>query len=152
MAYGMTTWTPSMVQNADDPHAAFCEYVQQRLGTPPPTRADRGKLRKEANAFFERYPHTDWYSLCRVVIWAASRKVRPARVCTVLGYVRHAWSAGALPELDPVNATDPEADALVQAALRLETDPRWRRRLILARSPGAKREVYDLWENEAMAP
>lgn len=152
MSYGMVTWTPTMVQNADDQYDAFSQYVQQRLGTPAPTQVDRAKLKKEVKIFFKQYPHTDWHSLCRVVIWAASRKVRPVRVYTVLNYVRYAWAAGALPELDPGNATDPEADALVQVALRMETDPRWRRRLVLARSPGAKREVYSLWENEAMAP
>lgn len=152
MAYGMKRWTPTAVNEADDPCAAFCQYIQQTLGVPAPTHADRGQLRKRTNEFFEQYPHTDWHTLCRVVTWMVANKRRVPRVSQVMDFVKFAWAKGQLSELDPANIEDAEADMMINTALQIEEDPDWRKRLLLARSPQTKREVYALWLSEvAMA-
>lgn len=149
MAHGMIRWTPVMVNEADDPYYAFCEYAKQTLGVPHPSRTGMAALRRKCKVFFKEYPHTDWYTLCRVVGWMAANKRRVPDVFMIVDNYRYAWAKGALPELDPRNMEDPEADAMISQALSVETDERWRRRLLLAQAPHEKREVYASWQEEA---
>ncbi len=151
MAYGMKRWTPAMVNEADDPYFAFCEYTKQVLGVPHPTNADKVILRRKCKAFFKEYPHTDWFTMCRIVNWMVRNKRRVPKMYMVVDHYRYAWAKGALPELDPRYAEDAEADAMIAQALAVESDERWRRRLLLAQDPIQKREVYASWREEAMA-
>lgn len=151
MSLGMIRWTPQKVQDADNPYEAFAEYTQQVLGTPWAGRKDLNMLKNRMDAFFGRYPHCDWQTPCRVVRWMAARKVRVSRVWVVDEYVRKAWAAGALPELDPSQAENPQADTLINSALAEETDPVWRKRLILAQSSFSKMEVWSRWNSTQAA-
>lgn len=141
----LTTWTPDLVQNAVDQPVAFAEYCQQTMGVPWPTGKDMQVLRKRIKEFFTQYPHTDYHTLCRVVTFLRTRKRRVPRVWMVVDEFRKAWAAGALPELDPGRARDDHLDTLIADALLTETDPQWRRRLLLAENPQAQREVYASW-------
>lgn len=138
--------TPSDVQNGPEKQRPdlFAEYCQQTLGTPWPTNQDRIILRKKVKEFFAHYPHADWYTLCRVVMFARSRKRRYERVWAVIGEFRKAYTAGVLPELDPANRVDEKYEMLVSRALETEDDPYWRKRLLLAQGP-QKEEVYVEW-------
>lgn len=141
----LRTWTPDLVQAAPDQTRAFAEYIQQTLGVPWPTAKDMTILRKKCNEFFGHYPDLDYRSLCRVVVYCRTRKRRPPRMWMVVDEFRKAWSAGALPELDPVYREDENLDEKINAALATEQDPVWRRRLLLAQGPSARREVYAAW-------
>lgn len=145
MARGMVRWTPDKVQAAKDPYRAFSEYMQQTLGTPWPAPKDLGVLKNRMDAFFERYPHCDWHTPCRVVQFMTARKMRVSHIWMVDEYVRKAWAAGVLPELDPSQVSDPRADTLIDSALAEESDPVWRKRLLLAQSSLSKMEVWNQW-------
>lgn len=144
----LRTWTPDAVQNADDQAKAFAEYAQQTLGVPWPTLKDLVMLRKKAKDFFVHYPDADWRTLCRVVVWAANRKKRYARVWMLVDDFRKAWATGALPELDPHTRTDVDVEAEIHAALAKEQDQTWRRRLGLAQGSERQKEVLAAWRRE----
>lgn len=141
----LRTWTPEMVNNDPDPTRAFAEYCQQTLGVPWPTKKDMIILRKKCKDFFALYPHTDWRTLCRVVVFLRARKRRPSRVWMVVDEFRKAWAAGQIPELNENRGTNEHVEANIAHALETETDPVWRRRLMLAQGPIARREVYREW-------
>lgn len=149
MAYGMKMITPQMVNESDDPAKLFCEYAQQRIGIPRATARDVMAVKKKAKLFFEEYPHTNWTTLCKVVVWMVANKRRVPNVHGVIDNYRYAWAKGQLPELDPANMEDPEADHLIREALKIETDELWRRRLIMA-TPSHKREVYEFWRQNSV--
>lgn len=142
----LRTWTPDLVNAAEDPTRAFAEYVQQTLGVPWPTQRDMVILRKKVNDFFELYPQADYRTLCRVVVFMRSRKRRVSRMWMVVEEFRKAWAAGQLPELDPGYVRDDGIKTLIEEALTVETDPVWRRRLLLAQGPASQREVYVSWQ------
>lgn len=145
MSSVLKTWTPDDVQAAPDPAKAFCEYAQQTLGVPWPTIKDMTILRKKTKVFFEQYPQCDWRTMCRVVQWCATRKKRHSRVWMVVEEFRKAWTAGALPELNPHTHRDEAVEDRVYKALEEEQDPVWRRRLLLAQGSQDQEEVYQMW-------
>lgn len=152
MSYGVAPlkpiglWTPELVAAADDPFKAFAEYVQQNLGTPWATNKDIMLLRKHTKELFANTPNATWFTLCRVVAWCKSRKKHPARVYTVItNHFREAFSAGALPELQP-KTTDDDVEADIEKALEAERRPEWRRRLLGAIGREARAEAYGEWK------
>lgn len=148
MSIGMVRWTPQKVMSAKDPAEAFAGYCEQVAGTPYPTATEMRVLRKKANLFFEQYPQCDWVTLCAVARWTVSRRRRFARVSQIVDQYRYAFEKGAIPELDARNAVDPHLESQITAALFDESDPVWRRRLLLAQSQVDRREVYSMWWNE----
>jgi hypothetical protein len=145
MTTWLKTWTPADVQNAND----FAEYCQQYLGCPWPTYKDKAILKKKIDDLFRKYPEMDYYSLCRIVAWMRSKKKRPARVWMVVESFRDAWSAGALPELDPAERKDKTLEQKIEAALEQEERPEWRRRLMGSKGD-ARKEVYEAWEMDSL--
>lgn len=143
----LTTWTPEMVATAPDPYLAFADYVQQRLGVPWPTQKDQTILRAKINELFAHYPRADWFSLCRLVQWCKTRNKRDTRVWMVLNHFRAAWTAGALPEMD-AHHTDSDLDQHITGALDHETDPHWRRRLLVAIGTTARQAAFNDWKTE----
>lgn len=143
----LTRWTPEMVAHAPDPALAFCEYAQQTLGVPWPTREDQCILRRRVKELLDRYPHADYFTLCRLVQWCRAHKKRKPRVWMVVDCWRDAWVAGALPELDPTHADD-DVERRIRAALDVEQRQSWRRRLLSAIGPAARRAAVDAWEAE----
>lgn len=123
---------------------AFARYCQQVVGTPMPTSTQWPALSKRCKAFFIEYPQADWFTLCRVAQWCRNRKLRVRTTVGLISCFRSAWGDGALPELDPQNV-DLELEREIERALATETDEEWRRRLILARGPGARREALAEW-------
>jgi hypothetical protein len=136
------------VQDVNDP-VTFAQYVQQRLGTPYPNYKQLPVLRKTIKTFFEAYPNADYGTLVRLTNWARDKKKRPAHSYQLIGMVRYAWSDGALPELDPKDRVDPETEAAIEAALKIEKDEAWRKRLMMATGIQGRQEVYAAWKNHA---
>jgi hypothetical protein len=140
----LTTWTPDKVASAPDPCSAFIEYVQQVLGVPWSTIKDETVLRKRIAEFFEHYPKADFHTLCRVVQWCKSQRLRFTRAYFVIDKFRDAWAAGALPELDVPNADD-ALEVEIARALTMEADETWRARLIGTAGVDLRRSVFDEW-------
>lgn len=143
----LTSWTPEKIATAEDPCAAYAEYLQQTMGIPYPTVKDMAILRKYCKEFFEHYPNADWYTMCRLAAHFRRRKRRFGRVYQVVTEFRDAYQDGALPELDPGFGarSDRDLEALIQDALKTEQRPEWRKRLILAGGVDARREAYEEW-------
>lgn len=139
----LKTWR---AEDVTDVHS-FAEYCEQRLGCPWPTYKDKILLQKKCNDLFKRYPdRVTWQTMVRVANWMRSRKWRPARVWMVAEAFREAWSAGALPELDPRHDTDETLERQIQEALKEETRMDWRRMLLGSSGLHARREVYECWK------
>lgn len=140
----LTDWTPEMVATAPDPVMAFSEYAQQVMGVPFATVKDIVLLRQRVRDVFDRCPQANYYTLCRVVNWAKTKRVRKPRVYMIIDLVPEAWADKALPELDaPVR--DEHVEQRMADALRVETDPAWRRRLIGAIGKNARNRVLNDW-------
>ena len=140
----MVRWTPEKVAEAPDPPLAFAEYAQQVLGVPWPTMQDYKVLRKEITTLFERYPHLDWFDLCRIVQWCIHAKYRPARVWKIVGCYRYAFRDGYINL--KAEAREVPIEERIAAALEVETSEGWRRRLIGAAGTEARREAIREWE------
>jgi len=138
--------TPEKVANAPDPSYAFAQYVQQVLGVPWPTLGDQVILKKKTNEFFGRYPHADYYTLCRVVTWIRGQKrtKRFTRVWLVIDSFRDAYAAGVIPELDRERSDD-HIEARIKEILAIEKDPVWRTRLIGTQGLEYRRKLYFDW-------
>lgn len=141
MSKWLKVWKPEDIRTAED----FAEYCQQTIGCPWPTLKDKIILGKKINELFARYPQLDYYSLCRIVAWMKSRKMRPARVWMVVEMFRDAWQGGALPELNPADQCDKHLESQIAEALKVEQRPEWRRRLLGSHGDAARREVYGEW-------
>lgn len=122
---------------------SFCEYIQQSMGTPYPTVKMMPSTRKTFARFFEQYPKADWQTLCKTVDYCRAKKKRLAQAYSIVSMVRFAWRDGFLPELDP--NVDKEVDAAIAAALEVETDREWRKRLMLATSVEGKQIALREW-------
>lgn len=150
-----STWTPAKVQQAADVKAtegppAFAEYCQQELGVGYATIKDMAILRRKIKEFFEHYPGTDYYTLCRVVAWCKQRKKRFTRVWAIVEAARDAMYSGALPELvgDPV---DQDLEGEIERALEREDRPAWRRRLMGAAGQEAREQALKEWRDDVAA-
>lgn len=143
----LTQWTPDRVAAAEDPCAAYAEYLQQTMGIPWPTIKDMSILRKHTKEFFDHYPNADWYTMCRLANYFRRRKRRFGRVYQVVTEFRDAYRDGALPELDPGygSASDSQLELNIAEALAGETRPEWVERLIRAEGVEARRGAYELW-------
>lgn len=135
------TWS---VEDVKDVHG-FAEYARQMIGTPDPTYKDITVARAKAADLFKKYPGLTWRSLCRIVDWEKTRGNRPPRIWMIIDNFRSAWSAGVLPELDPRNEEDPEVERLIEAALQIEQDSYWRKRLVGSRGVDARRDTLSEW-------
>lgn len=125
------------------------QYIEQQLGVGHVTGRDQAAYRKKVDEFFEHYPNASWGTLVRVVDWAKARRKRFARLHAVVEAARYAYADGYLPELDPRNHID--VDAEIIGALKTETDPLWRRRLMVAQGIDAKTMVLEEWQSERLA-
>lgn len=141
----LENWTPDKVANANDPVLAFAAYASQVLGVPFATVKDQQVLRKRIKELFAHYPRADFYTLCRVVQFAKSKRKRFPRVYMVVDEFRQAYKAGVLPELDP-DHPDPRVEDKITKILEFETDENWRARLILAAGNEARRAVVIEWQ------
>lgn len=122
-------------------------YIQQTTGTPYPTQGDMRVLQQKCKKFFESYPHLDYATLVRVADWARANHRRYDRVWKVVESFRYAWRAGALADLDPNGNSTPKLEEQVREAVMQETDPEWRRKLLLADGAAAQMRVLRAWES-----
>lgn len=126
----------------------FAAYCQQRLGIPQPSYKNMNALRRSANQFFKENPKASWQTMVRVADWCCNNRRRYEEAFGLFHAVRFAWKAGYLPELDPVQEVDENLEARISAALAVETDDDWRRRLLV--SSGQMRGlVYDAWQRSS---
>jgi hypothetical protein len=132
-----------MVAEAPDP-PAFARRRPTADRFPWVTVKDRTILAQRINSFFQSCPQANYYSLCRVVAWAKSKRMRRARVFQIVDLARSAWADGMLPELDEPSH-DPDLEAQILAALTVENDPAWRRRLRDTQGVGLRRCAYSAW-------
>lgn len=140
----LTVWTPELVANAPDPFMAYTRYAQQVLGIPYASTKDMVVLRQRVDDVFDRCPQATWYSLCRIVNWCKTKRIRKPRVYMLVDLVPEAWAARVLPELDePVR--DENIERRIADALVVETDPSWRRRLIGAMGNSSRNRVLNDW-------
>lgn len=121
---------------------SFCSYARQICGVPYPTKGNLQAARKEVECLFEQYPGLDWKALCQIPLWAKIKKKRYAHILALLRSYRWAYQDGFLPELDVHDRDD--LSAKIEEALRIESDPEWRRKLSVSRGPGRK-IVYEAW-------
>ena len=141
---------PIKPSDVHDAHS-FAAYAQQKLGTPYPTGKSIAILKKALKEFLEHYPQADYNTMCRVVEWAKVKKKRYPHVNQLVYAFRYAYADGYLPELDPnTEIVDEDLEAQIEAALRDERDEEWRRRLITASGPTARREVFDAWHEHRL--
>jgi hypothetical protein len=143
----LTVWTPDRIAGAPDPAVAFAGYLQQTMGIPWPTVKDLVILRKECQQIFDHYPQANWFTMCRIAEHLCRRKQRFERVWRVPQEFRVVWADGAIPELDASNCIDPRLERRVEYALERETDPTWRRRLLLTTGDERINAVHE-WERE----
>lgn len=125
----------------------FASFCQQETGIPYPTVKQMIDMKKQINDFFAMYPQANYGSLCGMVRWAKERRKRYATPGNLIrGGFRYAWRDGYLPELDPnYDDVDENLEEKIEAALNRERDAEWRRRLIVAQTNDARREVYGEW-------
>lgn len=152
MSVLLKTWTPQDVQQAAEekggnPADVFCKYVQQAVGVPFPTGKDIVIVRRRAKEFFAAYPHTNWYTLCRVANWCKARKRRPTRPWMVIDHFRDAWSAGFIPELNDTTRVNESVEERIAKVLQVERRESWRRRFVMAQGE-ARERVLSEWESE----
>jgi hypothetical protein len=142
----LTDWTPELVTKAPDPVYAFSLYAQQVGGVPFATVKDLVVLRQRIKDIFDRVPKADYYTLCRIVVWAKTKRIRKPRVYLYVDLLPEAWADKALPELD-APARDENIEQRIADALRVENDPAWRRRLIGCIGTTARSRVLNDWMN-----
>lgn len=138
---------PGHVVTMNDVHdpETFAKYIQQTLGCPWPRAKDMVVLRKKIKDFFERYPHCDYDTLCKVVNWCKGRKRRFAHVYSVVDQFRYAYQAGYLPEVDESVRLDSQVEEGIREALSMETDDTWRTRLMCSEGSTLRKEVLVNW-------
>lgn len=155
MSDWLKVWTADEVQNQNntlEKSKAYASYLQQRLGLPFPTLKDQAILRSKAKAIFDQYPEADWKTLCKVADYCKARKQRPPRAWMVIDLYREAWAAGFAPELGfNYVPPAPEVDSELAEILQHEHRSGWRRRLLMAQGPQAKREVLAEWKNDPVS-
>jgi hypothetical protein len=139
----ITTWTPDKVAAAPDPVVGLASYAQQVLGIPFPRVSDITAARKHINELFNRYPTADYHTLCRVVRYAKSQRRRFTMLTTVVCLWRDAMGAGKLNELDPSN--DFALLEQINRILEIETDERWRTRLLCCLDNDSRRLAISDW-------
>lgn len=133
-----------MPEDVIDPDS-YCRYVCQTVGSPW-TMTDSFVMKKKLKTFFKAYPECGYGTLIRIAQWTRSKKKRPPHAYMVVDYARYAWADGALPELDPSNV-DLELERKIGRALEIETDPEWRRKLVLSEGSG-RRAVFQQWASQ----
>lgn len=124
----------------------LARYIQQTVGTPFPDVKDINQLKKKVKAFFKQYPHLNYTVLCAVADWCARKKRRFARTAYVVDMFRYAYADGALKCELTQEKHDPFVEEAIEKALKVETDERWQRRLIIPSSARMRREVIDEWD------
>jgi hypothetical protein len=135
---------PEDVAKSSDPARAFAHYARQRLGVPGITIKDITLTKKRAREFFTENPQCDWYTLCRVVCWCKTRRKRPPRLHSLFALIPYAWADGAIPELD-ADRVDLAVEEGITEALQRETDPTWRRRLMVGQGQTARAQALEDW-------
>lgn len=141
----LTHWTPQLVAQAPDPARAYALYVGQVVGVPWATQKDLVILRKRINELFAHYPRVTYHTLCRLAQWCRTKGIRRQRVWEIVDLFRQAWAEKALPELDEPQH-DRSVESRIIAALEIETNRDWRRRLLCAQGPTTRRNVLAAWE------
>jgi hypothetical protein len=120
------------------------QFIKQQIGIGYVTQKDGVIFRKKVTDMFKNYPGSSWQTLVRTTEWAKSRRKRYARLHELVEAVRFAYADGYLPELDSNHQED--IDAQIRAVLRVEMDPEWRRRLLVAQGTRAKMSVLADWQ------
>jgi hypothetical protein len=136
--------TRDQVKNLD----TLADYCRQVAGVPYPTKQMKGKALKEAKRLMEEYPTLTWPGLANLAHWAKDNKCRFSSFVPLLASFRYAYRDGYMPELEVTE--DGRIEELLEAALAVETDQEWRRRLITARGNGRK-IVYAAWHKQVNA-
>ena len=126
--------------------ATFAQFAQQNLGTPWATKKDMVLLTKRSNDFFAHYPHCQWDTLCRVVMWAKRKRKRFAYVWQTVDAFRWAWQDGAIPELE--RTVDDAVEDRIKEALTIETTKYWLSLLVGTENRNQRRELIEEWEQE----
>lgn len=123
-----------MLLTADDvTNAVSCfDFARQRLGMPWIPPKDRQIFCKQMKNLRESDPRITWSTMAKVIMWSAAHKRRPARITWLFQDLNRAWRDGWLPELRACNDEMDVEDGIIEA-LRVETDPGWRQRLMEAR-------------------
>lgn len=124
---------------------SFATFCHQNFGTPSPTISDLKMLGKQAKLLFAREPGTDWQTLIDVARWCHANKRRVARVHFYVDQFKWAWAAGGIEVADYV---DEDVKSEIDEALRVETDPIWRGKLMRADGNAAKLEVLNRWKQQ----
>ena len=121
----------------------FVEFVRCEMGAVT-TPSERTKFFSQWKQFKELNPHVEIGTMVRTVQWAKAKKHRLNSLCSIFPMVGWAHQEGALPELNPKNEKESTLEADILKALERETDPQWRRRLIMSEGP-ARYDALNDW-------
>lgn len=117
------TPTPEDVQTVDQ----LIEYVRFRCGTL--TRmGDRKAFLTHWSTFNKENPWVEIHVLAKVVDWAKANKLRVPTLISLFDAAAEAQSRKAIPELDYRYHQKNAVEEQIREALRVETDPNWRKR------------------------
>lgn len=131
--------TAEEVKNIRD----FATYAAQEAGIPYPAKKHLYAASSEVEKIFALYPSLNWSSMCKIVDWAKENKKRYPHIMALINGYRYAYADGYLEELAPNE--DDSLETKIEQALEIETDPEWRRRLMVSNGPGRK-IVYAAWQ------
>lgn len=132
------------ISEVNDP-ITLSRYIQQRTGSPAPTFKELMIFRKTVKAFFVKYPHLGYPTLCRVADWGARNRRRYATVGHCVNDWKYAYAKGALPEIDDQKNKDPKTDKAIGEVLAMEQDPTWRMRFMGTQDRKIRRELLKTW-------
>ena len=123
----------------------FTAFMQQAVGCPIPTKKDIAITRKKLNELQENYPDVQLGLLAQgLVEWAKTRHKRFESVWRIVACWKYAFKDGFLPDMNTVKMG--ELDELIEGALEIESDPRWRERLQYSIGETARSEVVEAWK------
>lgn len=124
----------------------FAAYCQQTIGVGWPNLEQERILRKRIKDIFAQYPRADWGTLVKLAQYCRDKRFRPEQTWKIFMKFNEALKAGVLPELLP-DAPHPVLEEQIRRALDEETDPQWRRLLVMATGENQQRKVLTEWMN-----
>lgn len=130
---------PEQVEDRD----SLQQYIEQQLGVGYVTMKDQAIYRRKVKDCFEHDERITWETMVKTVQWAKTRRKRYSRLHQVVEAVRYAYEDGHLPELD--NDVETLLDQQIREVLQSESDPDWRRKLLVAQGETAKTAMLAMW-------
>jgi hypothetical protein len=127
------------------------EFVRSRYGVIVAIK-EKIRFRGQLKEFLADNPHLGDDSealriLAKAVEWGKRSRRKCTSLCGVFYLASYAFASGALPELDPDHVTSNQLETDILDALSIETDNKWRTRLI-ASAGSARVQALQEWRQQ----